>query len=226
MSADVPTSSPTEPPPRSQGDQKQPAADAAVHRADPGAVARHRLGRPHPAAQFGDADLCRRRPQQRRGAFRRQARRRAEEQRFAARLKIVTTPTTPRRSRNSTAQADLAVLRTDAKIPPRARAIAILEHDVVLLLSPGSKKIKSFDDLKKKKIAVWADSDNSAAFVRNIFDFTDSPGRREVQMAPPGSTLDKLFASRLRRRHRGRAHLAGRCRTRATSNSPRRAASH
>lgn len=33
--------------------------------------------------------------------------------------------------------ADLAVLRTDAKIPPRARAIAILDHDLVLLFSSG-----------------------------------------------------------------------------------------
>src|ERR1700761_8769314 len=94
-------------------------------------------------------------------------------------------------------KADLTVLRTDAKVPPRARAIAILEHDVVLLLSPGTKKIKSFDDLKKiKKIAVWADGDNSATFVRNIFGFTDSPDTAsKVQVAPPGSTLDKLFAS-------------------------------
>jgi TRAP-type uncharacterized transport system substrate-binding protein len=94
-------------------------------------------------------------------------------------------------------KADLMVLRTDGKVPPRARAIAILEHDVVLLLSPGSKKIKTFDDLKKiKKIAVWADGDNSAAFVRTIFGFTDSPDTAaKVQNAPPGSTLDKLFAS-------------------------------
>jgi TRAP-type uncharacterized transport system substrate-binding protein len=94
-------------------------------------------------------------------------------------------------------QADLVVLRTDSKVPPRARAIAILEHDVVLLLSPGSKKIKTFDDLKKiKKIAVWADGDNSASFVRAIFGFTDSPETAaKVQIAPPGSTLDKLFAS-------------------------------
>src|SRR6202043_1903742 len=48
-------------------------------------------------------------------------------------------------------EADLAVLRTDAKIPPRARAIAILEHDIVLLISPPGKKIKSLADLKKKK---------------------------------------------------------------------------
>ncbi|MGH9807113.1 MAG: TAXI family TRAP transporter solute-binding subunit, partial [Terriglobia bacterium] len=33
-------------------------------------------------------------------------------------------------------QADIAVLRTDAKVPPHARALAVLEHDVVLLISP------------------------------------------------------------------------------------------
>src|SRR5260221_8338290 len=31
-------------------------------------------------------------------------------------------------------QADLVVLRTDARVPPRARALAILEHDLLLLV--------------------------------------------------------------------------------------------
>jgi TRAP-type uncharacterized transport system substrate-binding protein len=93
-------------------------------------------------------------------------------------------------------QADLAVLRTDAKVPPRARALAILEHDVVLLISPGSKKIKSLAELKKKKIAVLADSDSSVAFVRNVLEISDgSDAASRVQMAPPNSTLDKLFGS-------------------------------
>src|SRR5712692_737665 len=93
-------------------------------------------------------------------------------------------------------QADLAVLRTDAKVPPRARALAILEHDVLLLISPGGKKIKSLAELKKKKIAVLADSDSSAAFVRNVLEISDSSdAASRVQMAPPNSTLDKLFAS-------------------------------
>src|SRR6266702_6522295 len=61
-------------------------------------------------------------------------------------------------------QADLAVLRTDAKVPPRARALAILEHDLVLLLGPGNKKIKSLAELKKKKVAVVAESESSLAF--------------------------------------------------------------
>jgi TRAP-type uncharacterized transport system substrate-binding protein len=93
-------------------------------------------------------------------------------------------------------QADLAVLRTDAKVPPRARALAILEHDVLLLISPGSKKIKSLAELKKKKIAVLADGDNNVAFVRNMLDIPDSSdATSRVAMAPPNSTLDKLFAS-------------------------------
>jgi len=93
-------------------------------------------------------------------------------------------------------QADLAVLRTDAKVPPRARALAILEHDVLLLISPGSKKIKSLAELKKKKIAVLADGDNSAAFVRSVLEISDGPdGGSRVQMAPPDSTFEKLFAS-------------------------------
>jgi TRAP-type uncharacterized transport system substrate-binding protein len=92
-------------------------------------------------------------------------------------------------------QADLAVLRTDAKVPPRARALAILEHDVLLLISPGAKKIKSLAELKKKKIAVLAEGDSSAAFVRAMLDVTDgSDATSRVQMAPPNSTLDKLFA--------------------------------
>jgi TRAP-type uncharacterized transport system substrate-binding protein len=93
-------------------------------------------------------------------------------------------------------QADLAVLRTDAKVPPRARALAILEHDVLLLISPGSKKIKSLAELKKKKIAVLADGDNSAAFVRNILEISDSAdAASRVQMAPPNSTFDNLLGS-------------------------------
>src|ERR1700720_3049135 len=93
-------------------------------------------------------------------------------------------------------QADLAVLRTDTKVPPRARALALLEHDVLLLISPGSKKIKSLADLKKRKIAVLADGDNNAAFVRDLLEISDSSdAASRVQMAPPNSTLDKLFAS-------------------------------
>ena len=93
-------------------------------------------------------------------------------------------------------EANLAVLRTDAKVPPRARAVAILDHDVVLVFTPGGKKIKSAVELRKKKVALIADNDNSAAFIRNILELTDNPATAPlVQVVPPGSPLDKLFAS-------------------------------
>src|SRR6202521_4612791 len=92
-------------------------------------------------------------------------------------------------------QADLAVLRTDAKVPPRARALAILEHDLLLLLSPGNKKIKSLAELKKKKIAVLADGGHNAALVRKILEISNnSDAASAVQLAPPNSPFDKLFA--------------------------------
>jgi TRAP-type uncharacterized transport system substrate-binding protein len=132
------------------------------------------------------------------------------EARFAARLAVMLKNTSSRlhlkivpNTDNTKAlaqfdrkEADLAVLRTDAKVPPRARALAILEHDVLLLMSPGSKKIASLAELKKKKIAVLADGDNNAAFVRHILEIPDGPdAASKVQIAPPNSTLDKLFAS-------------------------------
>src|SRR5271169_4928163 len=91
--------------------------------------------------------------------------------------------------------ADLAVLRTDARIPPRARSIAILEHDVLMLISPGDKKIKSLAELKKKKIALLT-SGNNLAFVRSVLEIPDgADANSRLQMAPPNSTLDRLFAS-------------------------------
>ena len=93
-------------------------------------------------------------------------------------------------------EANLAILRTDAKIPPRARTVAILDHDVMLLISPGGNKIKSIADLKKKKIAVLAESESSVTFVRTVLELSESPdAASRVQMAPPGATFEKLFAS-------------------------------
>ena len=93
-------------------------------------------------------------------------------------------------------EANLAILRTDARIPPRARALAILEHDLLLLISPTGKKIKTIAELKKKKIAVIADGESGAALVRNILELSDTPeAAARVQMAPPGATFDQLFAA-------------------------------
>ncbi|MGB7119180.1 MAG: C4-dicarboxylate ABC transporter substrate-binding protein, partial [Bradyrhizobium sp.] len=92
--------------------------------------------------------------------------------------------------------ADLAVLRTDAKIPPRARSIAILEHDVLMLISPGDKKIKSLAELKKKKIALLTSSSTNLAFVRKVLEIPEgSDTNARLQLAPANSMIDKLFTS-------------------------------
>jgi TRAP-type uncharacterized transport system substrate-binding protein len=93
-------------------------------------------------------------------------------------------------------EANLAVLRTDARVPPRARAVAILDHDVVLVFSPSGKKIKSLADVKKKKIAIVADNDSGAAFIRNILELPDGPAANPLlQVVSPGTPIDKLLAS-------------------------------
>nr|WP_249158759.1 TAXI family TRAP transporter solute-binding subunit [Bradyrhizobium jicamae] len=113
------------------------------------------------------------------------------------RLKVASNPdNTKALQQFERGNANLAILRTDAKVPPRARTLAILEHDVVLVLSPGGKKIKSVADLKKKKIAVLGDGENSANFVRTALEISDSPdAAQRVQLASPGTSLDRLFAS-------------------------------
>jgi TRAP-type uncharacterized transport system substrate-binding protein len=93
-------------------------------------------------------------------------------------------------------EANLVVLRTDAKVPARARTVAILDHDVVLVLSPGGKKIKSLAELKKKKVAVIADNESGAAFIRSVLELSDNPATAPlIQVVPPGSPIDKLFTS-------------------------------
>jgi TRAP-type uncharacterized transport system substrate-binding protein len=113
------------------------------------------------------------------------------------RLKVVQNPDSARAlAQFERKKADLAILRTDAKVPPRARTMAILEHDVLLVMSPGAKKIGSISALKKKKIAVLGDSEADTALVRSLLDIAEgSDAASKVTLAPPNSTLDKLFAS-------------------------------
>lgn len=92
-------------------------------------------------------------------------------------------------------KADLAVLRTDARVPPRARAMAILENDVVLLVSPAGRKIKSLAELKKRKVAVVADADSGVTFIRRLLEVSDDAAfASRLQVASPMATFDKLLA--------------------------------
>ena len=111
-------------------------------------------------------------------------------------LKIVTNPDSAKAlAQFDRKQADLAVLRTDAKVPPRARALAILDTDVVLLISPAGKKIKSLAEMKKRKVALVADADSGATFIRRMLEVSDDPAfASRLQLAPPIATFDQLLA--------------------------------
>jgi TRAP-type uncharacterized transport system substrate-binding protein len=92
-------------------------------------------------------------------------------------------------------QADLTILRTDQKVPSRARAIAVLDKDLVLLLSPKGKKIANLEALKGKKIAVLGNDDRNEAFVRRALASYDIANpRTSLQTVPAGSSIDKLLA--------------------------------
>jgi TRAP-type uncharacterized transport system substrate-binding protein len=111
-------------------------------------------------------------------------------------LKIVANPDSAKAlAQFDRKQADLAVLRTDAKVPPPARALAILDTDVVLLVSPAGRKIKSLAELKKRKVALVADADSGATFIRKLLDVSDDHGfAARLQLAPPSATFDQLLA--------------------------------
>src|SRR2546423_634249 len=50
--------------------------------------------------------------------------------------------------------------------------------------------------LRNSETLIFADSESSVALVRTILELSESPdAATRVQMAPPGSTFDKLFAS-------------------------------
>jgi TRAP-type uncharacterized transport system substrate-binding protein len=92
-------------------------------------------------------------------------------------------------------QADLAIMRTDQKVPGRARSVAILDKDIVLLLSPKGKKITNLEALKGKKIAVLGNDDRNESFFRRaVASYDIANPRTSLQTVPTTSAIDKLLA--------------------------------
>jgi TRAP-type uncharacterized transport system substrate-binding protein len=71
-------------------------------------------------------------------------------------------------------RADLAIVRGDTKIPPRARAVAILERSLLLVGAPKAAKPKSLAALKGKRLAQIGDDQRDTALVRQILSFYDA----------------------------------------------------
>jgi TRAP-type uncharacterized transport system substrate-binding protein len=88
----------------------------------------------------------------------------------------------------------MAIARTDARFPADARALAILEHDPVFILTPKSRNFTAIAGLKGQRVAVpGADARNEAVF-RKLFDSFGLSGEAiKISTVPADAAFDTLL---------------------------------
>lgn len=82
-------------------------------------------------------------------------------------------------------RADLAIVRSDTKTPPRARAVAQLEHSILLIAVPKTAAPKSISALKGKKLAIIAADSRDMALVRGVLSRFDIPDSTAIEQRKP-----------------------------------------
>lgn len=93
-------------------------------------------------------------------------------------------------------EADLVILRTDERrIPAWTRAVAILEQEVVLLITPPKSRFKSLADLDRLKVVVVGRDGRNEALLRRLLEQYKHDSRRvDIRTVPPGMSLETLLA--------------------------------
>lgn len=91
--------------------------------------------------------------------------------------------------------ADLAIVRTDAHIPAHARAVAVLERELVLILGKRTGKARPVLSFAGKKIAVLGDDTRNEAILRRILGQYGAAQPAEVQTVPASTPVDQLLSS-------------------------------
>lgn len=116
----------------------------------------------------------------------------------SSKLRVVSVPnadTDKMVSRFDRRQADLTLIRTDAKAPARARAVSILETDVMLFIGPKGSRLKNLTGFAGKKIAVLGDDDRNEKFLRQLLAmYNVSTAKTTIQTVPSNSDVEKLLA--------------------------------
>ena len=77
-------------------------------------------------------------------------------------------------------KSDLVIVRSDTRTPPRARAIAQLEHSILLIAVPKNAAPKSISALKGKKLAIISSDPRDMALVRSILARFDIPESAQI----------------------------------------------
>ncbi|MFV0279336.1 MAG: TAXI family TRAP transporter solute-binding subunit [Rhodoblastus sp.] len=85
----------------------------------------------------------------------------------------------------SQGRADIAIVRSDARAPRRARAVAQLEHSVLLVAVPKASTIKSIAGLKGKKLALVSHDPRDHALVRRVLARFDIDETNSLETRAP-----------------------------------------
>lgn len=92
---------------------------------------------------------------------------------------------------------DLAVIRSDdTRIPANARALAVLEHESLLIIGSKRTRISTLADLQGKKVTVIGRDGRNEIFLRRLLEqYKVDAGRIEMRTQAPGPGMDKLLAT-------------------------------
>ena len=90
-------------------------------------------------------------------------------------------------------QADLAVIRTDVKLPPDGRTIAIMGRDPVFLIVPAGSAIESFRDLKGRSVAVLATGRDELALLDRLLEYYAVPPKTVDRAVMDASDIGPAF---------------------------------
>ncbi|MDO8606907.1 MAG: TAXI family TRAP transporter solute-binding subunit [Phaeospirillum sp.] len=94
-------------------------------------------------------------------------------------------------------EADLAIVRTDdRKIPANARALAVLEHEALLLFGVKRAKFGTLADIQGKRVVVVGRDGRNEAFVRRLLEqYKFDPHKTDIRTVPPETSLDKMLSA-------------------------------
>jgi TRAP-type uncharacterized transport system substrate-binding protein len=83
---------------------------------------------------------------------------------------------------------DLAIARTDAKIPADARVVALLERELMYIVTAKSRKFTALSGLKGLKVAILASDGQNEAFIKRLLASVDVPSSSYTSQSVPFET--------------------------------------
>ncbi|MEI8143875.1 MAG: TAXI family TRAP transporter solute-binding subunit [Alphaproteobacteria bacterium] len=97
-------------------------------------------------------------------------------------------------SRLARLESDVAIGRTDLKFPANARTVAVLERDVLLLMTSRNARLAALASLRGRKVAVVGTDNQNEVLVRRLMDAMQVPsGSFTLQTVAPAQVNERLI---------------------------------